>query len=150
MFCRIASSTFHQPARARVLGAHSGVEADCLPACLLPICQCCSHAGMKGCKISREHCVLRALLVKASVWHTILQAAPRQDASASQSGGTGRSNSGRTHLPPPPPFNKALLLSVILLCSYLAITLLCYTFPPFLMFIFTHKFHFHSPSLGAE
>lgn len=56
MFCSVASSSFWLPARVRVLRALSGVWADCLPACLLSICQGCGHSGKKGSEIARQHC----------------------------------------------------------------------------------------------
>lgn len=60
MFCSVASSSFWLPARVRVLRALSGVWADCLPACLLSICQGCGHSGKKrkrNCQTTLWKCV---------------------------------------------------------------------------------------------
>lgn len=141
MFCTIASSSFCLPARPRVLRALSGVWADCLPACLLSICQCCGHSGNKkkrewNCQTTLCACVC-VLLAKASAWHTILQAAPRQDPSASQNRGTGRSGSGIAgykYGSSPPSVNKPHLLSVILVCVLPVITLLHYPHPTHTVF----------------
>lgn len=137
MFCSVASSSFWLPARVRVLRALSGVWADCLPACLLSICQGCGHSGKKGSEIARQHCESVCVHVcvlpgKVSAWHTILQAAPWQDPSASQNRGTGRSGSGtewHKNSSSPPSVNKPHLLSVILVCFRPVIILLCYLYP---------------------
>ncbi len=145
MFCSIASSPRRLPARTGVLRALSGVWADCLPACLLSICQCCGHAGEKGGEIAREHRVCVCVCAGARVSVCV----------PSEGVGTARHPSGGTTTGPicqpkqrdrpeqlrhrlaqarlTSPLHLPLIslfpLSAILLCIHPVITLLCYRYP---------------------
>lgn len=84
------------------------------------------------------------LCVKASAWHAILQAAPRQDPSASPNRGTGRSNSGTNTSP---LHLSTLLISLFFSSAFIQLSLSSAHLIHPLLFIFTLQSHFHPPPL---
>ena len=157
MFCSVASSPLRLPARS---GGSSGRSQVSELIARPPVCsQSVSSAAAPARKEVKlqESIMSVCVCVCAPKWrrrrrHAILQAAPRQDPSASQNRGTGRSNPGTGwHKHSSPHLSTSLLISLFFLPvvpplhppGYYSPSLALF---PRLLFIFTPRFSFPSSS----
>ena len=161
MFCSVASSPLRLPARSA--GPQGALRClSWLPARLfalnLSVLRPRRQERKWNCRRTLWVCVCVCVCVCAPKWrrrrrHAILQAAPRQDPSASQNRGTGRSNPGTDwHKHSSPHLSTSRLISLFSLPVVPPLHPSGYYSPllalfPRLLFIFTPRFSFPSSSL---